>query len=336
MDPRPSKLKQAFLLLAIFLISIVYLFLRLIFPETIEFGYDQPLLTMSVLDFLKNPSFIDSYKYVGINPWGAPSWGPAQLFFWAPFLLVTKEPISISQLSVLFNLIGVVAIYFLGKKFFSPTVGILSALTVTTHPWSVIFSRMIYQPTPVITLVVVCMFLSFYIFENPKTKVVAVLVLLWAFIYQIYIHTFSFVVSSFGFLLINLERISKRYFFFGVTLAILFFLPSIYFFVKNPDQTNNFSRVTNKFSELRSQSPYSLGDIAFEFFGVMGGGRFNWQLGYGYEDFIKSFPMTSSLEFLGFYLVVFTFFYHLIKVVTDKEINTAPLAYWAYLVFNGN
>lgn len=325
MDFRSSKINNFIYYLSIVLISCLYFFLRLGFTQTIEFGYDQPLLATQVIEFLKNPSFINSYNFVASNPWGFPSWGPAQIFFWVPFLLISKNPILISQLAAVFNLLGIIFIFLIGQKFFSRKVAIIASLILVVHPWSVVFSRMIYQPTPVITLTAISMFLNFYILDNPKTKLLIFLIPLWAFMFQIYIHTAVFIFISALILIINFKKISKTNLLIGALIASFMFLPVFYFFKNNPSEINGILRVSSKFDQLRNETPYGFNNIVYEFLGVTGGARFNWQLGYGYQNFVIQFPETLTLEKIGFYIVVLLIFYHLIRLILDRRLFSSTL-----------
>jgi len=284
----------------------IYLLLRLGWPGTIEFGYDQPILASLVSDFIKNPTFINSFKFVSFNPWGFPSWGPVQIFFWVPFLLISKNPLTISQLSAIFNLLGVVAVFLIGKRFFSVKIGILATLFLSVHPWSVIFSRMIYQPTPVLTLVPIAMFVSLYVFEKPKSKVIILMTVLWTFVTQFYLHVLSLAITTFVVMGIYWKKIHKTYLLLGIVFSIVLFLPY-------RSGTFDIRGVSSKFDELRVESPYSYKDVTYEFLGTLGGGRLSWQLGYGYKDFEKYLPVVSWAEAAGIVFVFFLTVYSLFK-----------------------
>lgn len=330
MGKRSLEMRKWATVLILIAILLLYLILRLGWQDTIEFGYDQPLLSMRVLEFLSRPTFLKAYDFVSYNPWGFPSWGVGQIFFWSPFFLLSHDPIFLSKAVVLFNLVGVFLTFYIGKKFFSAKVGIIAALIFALHPWSIIFSRMIYQPTPVATLVAISMFLSLLVLEKEKSKLLPVLIFSWAALVQIYIHTVSFVVASFGLLLFNLKKASKRSLFVGLFISFLSFLPTIYFFTKSPAETLWFLRVSQKFEELRDSSPYTPSDIVFEFLGTLAGGRLNWQFGYGYENFLKDISALTA-EKIGVGVVVFIFLYNLVRIFSADKIRAKRLAliFWA-------
>lgn len=322
-----TKLKIILCLLAV---CVLYFILRLGWQDTIEFGYDQPLLSMRVLDFLSKPTFLRAYDFVSYNPWGFPSWGVGQIFFWAPFFLVSQDPIFLSNVAAVFNFSGVLFTFWIGRRFFSTKIGLIAAVILTLHPWSIIFSRMVYQPTPVATLVAISMFLSFTLLEKQKSRLLPMLIFSWAVLIQVYVHTASFVVGSLAIFLLSLKKVVKRYFFIGLFLSLLLFLPTIIFFTNAPQETFGFLRVSQKFEELRGISPYAPRDIIFEFFGTLAGGRLNWQLGYGYESFVKSVPLVLA-EKIGIVFVILIFIYNAIRAIKDKETRIKQLAliFWS-------
>ena len=295
-----------------FLILSLYFILRLSFLNTIEFGYDQPLLTNQVIAFLKNPTFIDSFNYVTENPWGHPSWGPMQIIFYAPFVLLSQNPILLSLLIAIFNSISIIAIYLIGKLLISPKAGLLAALLLTVHPWWLIFSRMIYQPSPIITLISLTILLSVYIYKNPKSKWIFLLPICWAFIFQVYIHTISFIIPS---IILLFTKINKTKIFstiLGTVIALVLFIPVFNYYSHNPNKLLGYKKVEQTFNKLYIPPIESLKNIGLNFFTIVSGSGWNWQLGYGRDIFYQTNPALLVLHQLSLllvlvYLVLFTY-----------------------------
>ncbi|EKE06355.1 MAG: hypothetical protein ACD_19C00016G0028 [uncultured bacterium] len=78
---RMDQKRNIIFYIGILLICIVYLTLRLSFPETIEFGYDQPRLATRVIEFINNGKILETQKFAEKAPWGNISWGPALFYF---------------------------------------------------------------------------------------------------------------------------------------------------------------------------------------------------------------------------------------------------------------
>lgn len=309
---------------ALFPILILYLVLRLSNLQTIEFGFDQPLLAQKVIDFLQNPNFINSYNFVGINPWGYPSWGPVQIFFYSIFLLISKNPIVFSVLIAVFNLLSVVFVYLTAKGMFTRRAGLIAALALATHPWWVIFSRMLYQPSVVPTFVAATIYVT-YRFMIGKTKV-HYLIFLWGFLFQLYVHTFAFIVFSFIFLAKKISQSRPVYLIVGTVATLILYLPEFKHYLGNSGQAFGFVAVYEKFGQWAADGFDYLG-VLKEYFAVLSGGSFFWQLGYGYVDFVASYPFLETIWFLGVLLCVLVLTFTLGKIVKDSKNRI----YWGML-----
>lgn len=319
MDKNASRLKNILFWSSLVGIILIYLILRLGWKDTIEFGYDQPLLSLRVLDFLRNPTFINSFNFVRQNPWGYPSWGPMQIFFYSLFLLISKNPQIASLLIALFNVLSIMAIFIVGKKFISPLVGLISALVLATHPWWVVFSRMIYQPTPVVTFICISMFLSLLFYKKRNGWIIIPLFLLWGILFQLYIHTASFIAASLFLFIRSIKKVNYHHLTLGLFSLILLFLPVINHYFKAPGELFGYINISNKFVTLKSENSFSNLDIVKEFFHVVSGGGFEWQLGYAYKEFIDSFSLFTTINRVNLLLVIGILAYHFFELFVQKE-----------------
>ncbi|MCX6703887.1 MAG: hypothetical protein NTZ07_00365 [Candidatus Woesebacteria bacterium] len=286
-----SSVNNYLFYLAVIIICGIYLFFRLTFPDTIEFGYDQPRLAMTAIDFVKGGNFIDSQKFSLESPWGNLSWGPALIYINAFFVLISKNPIIISYAVIFFNLTSIILVIFIGKEFISKKTGILSGLILAVHPWWIIFSRMIYQPSIVPTLVVISMYCLFKSIRKPGSFWAAFLYLTWGVLLQTYLITASFVVTSFLILIykIRLKIFGLKSVILGFLLNLVIFVPSIKYYIDNPELFRRFFEAKNKFI-----SPFP--DVFKNFLEMVSGRGFYWQLGYGYKDFLNSFANYEILS----------------------------------------
>ncbi len=285
------------------LISIIYLILRLIYPETIEFGYDQPRLAYTVMDYLKNGNFMTLQTYSLPTSWGNLSWGPTLVLFNSLFLKISHDPFVISYLMIFFNFLSIFIVAKIGNEYFSWKVGLVAALVFSVHPLWIIFSRMIYQPAPIPVFIAASIYFLFKVIKNPKSVWIIPLVVSWAMLLQMYLITISFVFLSFIFFLIfsNL-KLNYKYLLISIGISLLLYLPSIKYYLDNKDLFYKFLQFGGKFNT-------SFTDTLKGFFNTIIGGNFKWQLGYGYEDFVKNFRQLKSLQslvgiFLSFLLTI--------------------------------
>lgn len=76
--------------------------------------------------------------------------GPIYYYFMAPFLWLWKlDPTGPAVMVALFGIATIFLIYYVGKEFFSPAVGIIAALLYTLSPITIAYSRSSWNPNPV-------------------------------------------------------------------------------------------------------------------------------------------------------------------------------------------
>lgn len=341
MDSKPSKLNNYFYYLGLIIICVIYLVLRLSFPKTIEFGYDQPRLATRVIEFINNRHVLETQRFAERAPWGNISWGPAIFYFFAPFFIFTKDPLHVSYLISIFNLTSVLGIVFIGSKYFSKKVGLIAGLILATNPWWVIFSRMIYQPTPVISLVTISMILFFKTIKKPKSFYYSGLIFSWAFIIEIYVHTASFVFVSMILLFVALrKRLFNPFLVIGIMTSLFLIIPF----------TVNFAKVDYLPKEVKSEADkYKIGRddplsrikvIAPGYFKTFSGGSMEYQLGYATTEFYRRYPILRTVESGIVYLTIFIFIFNFVKLIKSPALRfeRATILLWAvapllFLVF---
>lgn len=313
-------MKRYFFLL---FVSAVYLFFRLGWQDTIQFGYDQPRLAFTIAEYLTKGNYLTSQNFVLKTPWGNISWGPSLVFFFASILAISKDPLTISIIVAVLNLISVIVIFYIGWHFFSPRVGIVAGLILAVHPWWIIFSRMFYQPSFVPSLISISMLLSFLVLKSSKKIFASFLIFSWAVIVQFYLSTLSFIVTSFVFLFDILRKLSFRWIFLGILLTGLVFIPTFYFFKNNFNEVGIFFESITKFKSTTK-------DVFINYFKTTSGGNFEWELGYGYEDFVKENFWVEKIFTINFLLIlmviVYSFFVLLNK--SNNKIFRFLLFFW--------
>ena len=311
------RMKNFVYFASLFLILVIYLVLRLGWRDTIEFGYDQPRLASRVLEYLKDGNILNTQKYAERSPWGNISWGPSLFLFFAPFLLISTHPITVSVLVACFNILSVVTVVFIGWRYFSPTAGLVAGLLMATHPWWVIFSRMIYQPTPVPTLIALGILMILMIVEEDKVNWTIPLVLLWGILIQIYFHSISFVFVSASFMVIKFQKRFLKKILLGLVLSSLIFIP--YWRNFNLSDYLPKTNINNQLISGRDGVLSRLKNLSPNFVGVVSGGNFSWQLGYSYGDFLSQNPKIDITMIVIFYLTLLMLSYNLLKAIISTK-----------------
>ncbi len=281
------------LYLLLVLTTFLYFYIRIGFQESVFFDFDMPRVALIVQDFLKHGTFLTSQSYMQESVWLNIPWGPALIYFYSLFIKISSDPIDVSIMLTFFHFIGIVVLVKLGWKYFSPTVGALAGLLMATNPYWVTYSRIIYQPAPVITLIIISMYLFFSVIKDKNKLSNMLLPLSWAVLFQIYIPTYSFIIVSLLFLVSNYKSIKYPYFFIGVFLSFVLYIPTLKFYLDNPTYIQRFFDAPSLFTPPEKTFLERLTKVALTFIQIPLGGKFIWQTGYAYSDFVAYFPIVK-------------------------------------------
>ncbi len=315
------------------LLLLLYLVLRLGWMDTIEFGYDQPRLGLVLHDYIEHGSYLTSQSYTLESPWGNYSWGPALIYFYLPLFYISSNPLVVSALTAIINMSSIVVMLYIGKKYFSPLAGLFAGLFLATHPWWEIFSRMVYQPTPVPTFISFSILVTFLFLEKPSTKLVSLLLLLWGVLFQLYISCLHFILPSVVISLAQIKKdISKTYLGFGITLLTVLFIPSLYYYSSNISMFNAFFSATQKFEAKDKPFYFQFLDVARTYIDVIPGGGFQWQLGYANDVFHSQIFLNTPVKLFISSLLYVVLIYSIIVLFhknTSRRLFRLLLLLWA-------
>ncbi len=310
--------------LIILFTTFIYFYIRLTYRQSVFFDFDMPRVVLIVQDFLSNGTFMESQYYMQESVWLNVPWGPMLIFFYSFFLKINSDPLVVANMLTLFHFIGIIFIIKFGWKFFSPTVGVLSGLLMATHPYWVTYSRIIYQPAPIITFIIISMYLLFSVIKENNKVSTALLPISWVVLFQIYIPTYSFIFISLIFLFLNFKKINWTWLSFGILFSILLYLPSVKFYSENKMYLNRVIEAPSLFTPPEKTFKERLEKVALSFIKIPVGGKFEWQTGYSYIDFQKYFGLARS----GSNLVSMTFVISLTFVLLSslwRKINYSKL-----------
>lgn len=274
---------QAICLIAIFL---VYFIFRLGWPETIEFGYDQPKYATQVQRFIDHGTFLTSHEFNDITPFGNFSWSSALIFLLTPFFLVSSDPITVSQLIAIYNAISIAVVIYLGWRYFSAAVGLVAGFFFTVQPWWVIFSRMIYSPGLGPTLVVLCMLATFAVVKQPRTWLLGIALATWGILAQIYINHFSVIFVSFFSCLVAVRKSLNIYSLLtGIVFILILFIPPVYYYQRHPEMFAAYFQTNQQFKQTKQSLPQRISEVTSQYVSVLSGGSFEYQLGTAFDSF---------------------------------------------------
>lgn len=310
---------------------LVYLGLRLPFLDSFTFEYDMPRLALIVQDFLQRGSFLTSQSFYWPSHWDNVPWGPALVYYYAPFFKLSSEPLDVSLLVTLVNGLSVISLLILGWRFFSPAVGLLAALLLATQPFWVIFSRLIYQPTPVIPTICLAMLVTFFALKERQVIAQALLPVFWVVLIQLHLPTFGFVAGS---LLVSAwlyKRFSLKALGLGFFLSLVLLVPSGRYYLDHPQDLVMFREAPSKFTPPEKTWTERTIRVVQAHFSVLAGGGFHWYLTTAEKDFFRHFGVALAATKLIGSLLLVSFAGGLLGAVWSREqrLEWWLLTFWA-------
>jgi hypothetical protein len=131
---------RRFEIIALLGILLLAAFLRFTAPGVVEFKRDEANLSYLALDFARGHSL----PLLGISSSvGIPN-SPLSVYVFSIPYLITSDPIVATQFVGLVNVIAVLLIYLLTRRYYGAGAGLLTALLYAVSPWGVIYSRKIW------------------------------------------------------------------------------------------------------------------------------------------------------------------------------------------------
>ncbi len=331
MDKRKDLIIQY---LVILVAAIIYFLLRLVYRESVFFNFDMPRLALITQDFIRNGTFLTSQSYMQESSWLNVPWGPALVYFYSIFVRISSDPLVIADLLSIFHFISIVIIIKFGWRYFSPMVGVISGLLLATNPYWVIYSRIIYQPAPVITFIVISMYLLFSVIKDKNRLSTVLLPVSWVILFQIYIPTYSFILVSLVALLLNLKVVNLKSIFLGLILSVIICIPTLKFYIESPIYMDRFINAPSRFTPPEKSFKERLTKVGSSFVQIPLGGKFEWQTGYSYKEFSQSI---SRLNLLPLFLYLFFGYVLLLNikkiVLRESDISQIILFAWALCSF---
>lgn len=287
--------KGWFLFLILLSFVFLYAFLRIGFLQAIEFGYDQPRIATSVVNIMEKGDYLNGMNYVYLSPFGQRSWFTFFLYFFVPLFMISLDPVVVSVMIALYNGVGVLLMYLLFKKLFGRSIALFSVLLIVVSPWHVVFSRMIYNPSVLLPLVIFAYLLLVLIKEGKKWACI-VLPIVMSAMSQVYLiggATASLVILLM--LLVNLrKRIDYKRLVLGILLGIVLWIPVI-----RDDLLNNFEETRRLFTPSTQWESVSFAvraeKVLTHFISVTSNSDFNFQLGSGYEKFMGGISLDYKI-----------------------------------------
>lgn len=315
--------------LTILVTAFLYFFTRLGFVYSVFFDFDMPRIALIVQDFLSSGTFMTSQSYMQESVWLNIPWGPSLIFFYSVFLKISSDPLIISYFLTAFHFLGIVVMIVLGWRYFSPTTGVFAGLLLATNPYWVTYSRIIYQPAPIITFIVISMYFLISAIRDKNYFSAMFLPASWVVLFQMYIPTYIFILFSLIYGLFNFKSINKKGLLVGILVSLFLMLPVVKFYKDNPYYIKRFIDAPARFTPPEKTVGERLEKVLLSYVEIPVGGMFNWQTGYAYEDFKIYFPEYKVIRLISSILFLTSLVYFTVSSIIKRSLLRLLVLLWS-------
>lgn len=246
----------------------------------LHYGQIQPIGIMSSTGFYNFPLFTYIITFVSI---------------------IFNTPQSLTFFIALLNTMLVPIFYLFVKRFYGNFVGVIASLCIALSPWSILFSRKIWQQDIILLFEIPLLFYLHKLIIDKDTKASFYLFLLGVLLAQIHgsgIFFFLIVIAS---LFITKTKFSFKKSFLGIILGMIPAIPYFFYqFLSGP-----FCRDCATFLTFQAgKAGFDLANLLrpFELFTIY---PFSSELGNNYGQFLSSYPLLVVSILLSFISVVF-------------------------------
>lgn len=308
----------------------IYFYLYFCLTNFVFFNFDMPRVALIVKDFLQSGSFLTSQSYFEESVWRNIPWGPSLVFFYSVFLRFSNDPLTISYMLSFVNLGAIIVLAFVLWKNFSKSIALASLFLITTNPYWVTYVRIIYQPSPVTFFIPLSMAIFFEAVFNKKWWAYILLPISWVILFQIYIPTYSFILTSVIFSIFFVKKVNFKFLTIGLFLSFALLIPTFLFLNSNREYLNRYAEAPNLFTPAEKTFSERLINVSKSFVLIPIGGVFEHQTGYGLNDFVTYYlPMYSYITPFFGALVICVLFWNLYKGIFKKDYKRLILCLWA-------
>jgi len=165
---------------------------------------------------------------------------------------------------------------------------------------------------------------------NKKWWAYILLPISWVILFQIYIPTYSFILTSIIFSIFFVKKVNFKFLTIGVFLSFVLLAPTFLFLNSNREYLNRYAEAPNLFTPSEKTFSERLINVTKSFVLIPIGGVFEHQTGYGQNDFVTYYlPMYSYVTpYLGA-LLICALFWNLYKAIFEKDNKRLILCLWA-------
>lgn len=323
-----GKRSSLIIIFLIFLCLHFYVYFHLTY--FVFFNFDMPLQAFKIQEFIKSGTFLTAQYFSEESVWHSLAWGPSAVFFYTFFLKIASDPLIVSYLLSTINIIALVAIFLLSWRFFSKKTAVIAVFLLAFNPYWITYVRIIYVPSPLTFFIPISMYLFYEFAYGKKWWAQILLPVSWIALIQIYIPTYSFILTSFIASLFFIKYIKIKYLVIGTILSLILLIPQFNFYINKPEYIKKIVSSPSYFTPPEKTFIERLDKVVNSYIQIPVGGKFDLQMGYSYTEFAEKY--LSSVKYFSYGLTtifVLSIFWNLYFALFKKEYKRLVIFFWA-------
>lgn len=123
-----------------------------------HFRYDQAEMANMAMEMWNG----DAFHWLGTPNSAGVSNSPLTIWIYLPALAISHSPQFITLYVALLNVVGVVLLWWIGHRYFSPSVGFIAGMLMAVAPWAINYSRAIWEPRTIMPLILLAIAVGLY------------------------------------------------------------------------------------------------------------------------------------------------------------------------------
>ena len=280
-------------------ILILAVALRMGAPGIAEFRRDEANLSVRALNFVHGQ---ESFPLLGIDSSVGIRNGPVTIWLLAIPYLFTSDPTIATQFIGLLNVISVLGVYWIARRYYGPLAAVVAGLLFAVSPWSIIYSRRIWNPDMLAIFIMLTLATGFLGFLEGKKWAQLVHLPLLALTGQIHYGTFMLIPITAYLIWVGRRRLTQA-FALSIVLALLTFAPYVIGSIQSGSFTaESIQKVLAAGKASNDQNAVTFSDTTFRYANfVIAGTDLHQIIGaQGALDYLKSISSNVTFPILHF------------------------------------
>ncbi|MDP2924123.1 MAG: glycosyltransferase family 39 protein [Candidatus Omnitrophota bacterium] len=192
--------------------------------------------------------------------------GPMPFYIFALPLIISKNPLSVTFLIALLNILAVILCYGFVKVFFNRRIALITTALFAVSPWAVACARKIWNPYMVLPFIILFYYTFFLALFKNKQKYLILSFIISAFSIQLCQICYALIPSLILGIYFFRRQLRKRYTIIGAACFILLYLPQFFLESKSDFYLYNWLTdrlLTSNFKEMINALAIHLKPISY-------------------------------------------------------------------------